>query len=404
MTEIQQHQPVYADDEVNLLDCWRAIWGHRKLIGAICAAIVLLTALYSFSLPKIYKSTATILPIQRGRASTADSNVASLLGITTTSDQQNTILNILNSRLIREKITDQFNLRGYYTYNPVHSMSAVKSLNNATKISPSREGVISIEVSDKDPEMAANIANAYIEHLNQLNAEFGAGTASNQRRFIAGQLIKTEEKLKSAEDALKEFQEKHHAVSLPDQASGAMTAAASLRNEITTAEVQLQVMQNFARDSHPEVISLRRKIQELKHQLAKTQYSAGRDLPQETGNPTYTRKEIYLPVAEVPQIGLELARLAREVKVQETVYTMLTQELERAKIEEVKDLPVVQPLDKAVPATSHYKPKILFNILVSGVASLFLSIFIAFSLDFIHKQRMVSSKGKVEVESGKLEL
>ena len=97
--------------------------------------------------------------------------------------------------------------------------------------------------------MAANIANAYIEHLNHLNTEFGIGTASRQRRFIAEQLAKAEKNLKDAEDILKEFQEKHRAISLVDQARGAVDASATIRSEIATAEVQLQVMQNFTKDS-----------------------------------------------------------------------------------------------------------------------------------------------------------
>lgn len=384
MTEGQQHQSISADDEINLMDCWRVICSHKRLIGAICAAVALLTLLYSFSLPKLYKSTATILPVQGEGGRIPGAGIAGLLGVSGVSIQADRILNILESRLIRERISEQFYLRNYY--NPIHPVGTPRSLKDATTII-SRGGIISIEVLDKDPEMAANIANAYVEHLNQLNAEFGAGTASNQRRFIAGQLKKTEEDLRSAEDALKEFKEKHSAVSFSDQASGAMSAAARLRNEITTAEVQLQVMQNFARDTHPEVVRLRRKIQELKHQLAKTQYSEGLELPLETGNPAYTRREIYIPAADVPQIGLELARLERNVMVYESVYTLLTQELEKARIEEVKDLPVVQPLDKAVPATRHGRPKIVFNTLIAGIAGLFLSVFVAFSLEFINKQR-----------------
>jgi uncharacterized protein involved in exopolysaccharide biosynthesis len=324
-------------------------------------------------------------------ANPAITNIAPFLGISTSTTNEKIILNILKSRAIRERIVNQFNLKDYYKC--LRLDSAINSLGGVTKISPSKDGIISIDVEDKDPEMAAKIANAYIEHLNHLNTEFGIGTASRQRRFIAEQLAKAEKNLKDAEDTLKEFQEKHRAISLVDQARGAVDASATIRSEIATAEVQLQVMQNFTKDSHPEVISLRRKIQELKRQLAKSQYSTGLDLPSETGNPEYTKKEIYVPVANIPRVGLELGRLARDVKVQEAVYTFLTQELERAKIDEVRDLPVVQPLDPAVPAIYKCKPQIKKNILLSGVVSLFLSIFVAFSLEYINKQRVKGLKG-----------
>ena len=390
MLENQPYQHLQEDDEINLLDYWRVIWKYKILIGIICSAIVLFSAIYSFCLPKIYKSTATILPAQSNQGSSimgnpAAQNIALLTGISTSTTDEKTFLSILKSRTIKEKIVNQFNLKDYYKC--LRLDSAINSLGGVTKISPSKDGIISIDVEDKEPEMAAKIANAYIEHLNQLNAEFGIGTASRRRRFIAEQLAKADKSLKAAEDTLKEFQEKHRAISLVDQARGAVDASATIRSEIATAEVQLQVMQNFTKDSHPEVISLRRKIQELKCQLAKSQYSTGLDLPSETGNPEYTKKEIYVPVANIPRVGLELGRLARDVKVQEAVYTFLTQELEKAKIDEVRDLPVVQPLDPAVPAIYKCKPKRMLNILLSGVVSLFLSIFTAFSLEYINKQR-----------------
>lgn len=397
MLENQQYQHLQEDDEINLLDYWRVIWKYKILIGIICLTIVLFSAIYSFCLPKIYKSTATILPAQGSggsgssmMANPAVQNIAPFLGISTSTTNEKIILSILKSRAIRERIVNQFNLKDYYKCLQLDS--AINSLSGATKISPSKDGIILIDVEDKDPKMAANIANAYIEHLNHLNTEFGIGTASRQRRFIAEQLAKAEKNLKDAEDTLKEFQEKHRAISLVDQARGAVDASATIRSEIATAEVQLQVMQNFTKDSHPEVISLRRKIQELKRQLAKSQYSTGLDLPSETGNPEYTKKEIYVPVANIPGVGLELGRLARDVKVQEAVYTFLTQELEKAKIDEVRDLPVVQPLDTAVPAIQKCKPKIKQNILLSGVVSLFFSIFVAFSLEYINKQRVKELK------------
>ncbi|MCR4321326.1 MAG: Wzz/FepE/Etk N-terminal domain-containing protein, partial [Candidatus Brocadiaceae bacterium] len=191
MLENQQYQHLQEDDEINLLDYWRVIWKYKILIGIICSAIVLFSAIYSFCLPKIYKSTATILPAQSDQRSSmmanpAVQNIAPFLGISTSTTNEKIILNILKSRAIRERIVNQFNLKDYYKC--LRLDSAIDSLGGATKISPSKDGIISIDIEDKDPEMAANIANAYIEHLNHLNTEFGIGTASRQRRFIAEQL------------------------------------------------------------------------------------------------------------------------------------------------------------------------------------------------------------------------
>lgn len=388
----QQNQPLLGEDEINLLDYWRVIWKRKILIGIICLTTVLVVMVYSLRLPKIYKSVATILPSQGGggggggiMSNPAVSNLAPFLGISAPTTNRDIILSILKSRLIVEKIVDHFNLKDYY--KSPYLDKAINSLKGATKILPSKDGIITIEVEDKDPKMAADIANAYIEHLNRLNSQFGIGTAGRQRRFIADQLAREEKNLRKAEDILKEFQEKYCAVSIPEQARETFEAATKIKAEIVAAEVQLQVMQNYTKEAHPEAIKLKRKIDELKRQLAQSQYSTGLDLPPATGAAGHFRKEIYLPAVNVPQIGLELARLTRNVKVREAVYTMLTQELEKAKIDEVRDMPVVQPLDRAVPPHSKYKPNIRQNMTLALVVSLFLGIFIAFGLEYIDKQK-----------------
>jgi outer membrane receptor protein involved in Fe transport len=80
----------------------------------------------------------------------------------------------------------------------------------------------------------------------------------------------------------------------------------------------------------------------MKRHLSGMQYGKGWVLPTENRNPGEPRNEIHIPFAQVPELGLELARLMRDVKVQETVYTLLTQQLEQAKSAEARDMPTVQ--------------------------------------------------------------
>jgi uncharacterized protein involved in exopolysaccharide biosynthesis len=106
-------------------------------------------------------------------------------------------------------------------------------------------------------------------------------------------------------------------------------------------------------------------------------------LPAENRHLGEPRNEIYIPFAQVPELGMELARLMRDAKVQETVYTLLTQQLEQAKIAEVRDTPTVQALDMAVPADRKSKPKTIFNMAIAGITSLFVGILLAFFLEYV---------------------
>jgi capsule polysaccharide export protein KpsE/RkpR len=204
-----------------------------------------------------------------------------------------------------------------------------------------------------------------------------------QRAFIADRLSETERELRRAEEVLRQFQETHKVIALQEQARGAAETAAQLKGEIMASEVQLEVMRKFATDANPEVVKLKQRIQEMKRHLSGMQYGKGWVLPAENRHPGEARSEIHIPFAQVPELGLELARLMRDVKVQETVYILLTQQLEQAKIAEVRDMPTVQALDKAMPADRKSKPTTVINMAIAGVTSLFVGILLAFFLEYV---------------------
>lgn len=313
------------EDEINLLDYWRVIWSYKWLIIALCSISVIAALVFSLLSPKIYESKATILAPKEG----GGGNLLSALGaigvgglaqqiggisIPSLTPNRDTLISILKSRTIAQKLVDQFELKEYYKSK--HLEDAIKSLRDATRVTVSKEGVVSIEVEDKDPKLAASIANAYVEHLDRLMTQFGTGSAGNQRRFISEQLTKAQRGLKEAEEDLRQFQEKNRAVLIGDMAN-------SMR----------------------------------------------------------------LPTAQVPKVGIELVRLMRELRVQETIYALLTQQLEQARIGEAQDTPVVQILDRAVPAVYKSKPKTVLNMALAGAVSLFLSVFLAFFLEYIARQK-----------------
>ncbi len=318
----EQNYRSYEEDEINLLDYWRVIWKYKWLIGGLCAASVSAALIFSLLSPKIYESKVTIITPKEGGGSSLLSALGAVglgqqiagISIPSLTPNRDTVVSILKSRTIAHSLVEQFKLKDYYKV--LHVEDAIQSLQGTTKVSVSKEGVIEIKVEDSNPQMAADIANAYTEQLDRLVTRFGTGTASNQLRFIGEQLAKTEKELKTAEETLRQFQEKNRAFLLGDMAN-------SMR----------------------------------------------------------------LPAARIPQVGLELARLNRDLKLQETIYTLLTQQMEQAKISEAQDMPVVQVLDQAVPAIYKSKPKIRLNMALAGAVSLFLGIFLAFFLEYIERQR-----------------
>ncbi|OLD47784.1 MAG: hypothetical protein AUI63_03730, partial [Gemmatimonadetes bacterium 13_1_40CM_2_60_3] len=284
------------------------------------------------------------------------------------------LVSVLRSRTVAKAVVERFGLQERYRSRYLED--ATQKLQDKSTIALSREGVISVRVEDTDPLIAAQIANFFVEQLDRLVAQYGMGEAGRQRRFLTEQLARANVDLGFGEDSLRLFQERNRAIVLPDQTKGAIEAAARLKGEIVAAEVQLQVMRNFATETNPEVVAVRRKVEEMTRQLTRMQYGDNVGQRRESG-------DFVVPFARVPEVALELARLTREVKVQETLVTLLTQQLEQARIAESKDIPVVQVLDRAVPAERPLKPRLLLNIAIATVTSLLGAIFLAFIRDYL---------------------
>ena len=381
----------YDDEEVNLLDYWRVVRKHLRLIVVLYIIAVVATMGYSLWMPKIYESTATILaPDERGGRSLglatalAASGVAQAvpgLSMASLTPQRDIFVSILKSRTMGQDVVQRFDLQE--RFQAPFLSDAIKRLFGMTTVTSTKEGVISVNVQDTDPQLAAEMANFYVTRLDQMMTHFATTEASKQRVFIADRLTETERELRRTEEALRQFQETNKVIALQEQARGAAETAAHLKGEIMASEVQLEVMRKFATDANPDVVKVKQRIQEMKRHLSGMQYGKGWVLPAENRNPGEPRNEIHIPFAQVPELGMELARLVRNAKVQETVYTLLTQQLEQAKIAEARDMPTVQALDKAVPADRKSKPKTVFNMAIAGITSLVVGILLAFFLEYV---------------------
>lgn len=379
-------------DEVNVLDYLAVLWRYRWLIVGIFASLIGGTFAFTVTMPKRYESSVTLLAPKEGAGAAGLLGGLAASGLTqavpglaslSASPNRDMLLAILKSRTMGQLVVEKFVLQERYYAR--YMEDAVNELHTRMSVSAlvERQGLISLRVEDTDPNTAAEMANFVVDQLDRLVSRLGTGEASRQRVFITEQLARAKTDLEGAEETLRRFQERNRAVVLQEQTRGAIEGAARLKGEIMAAEVQLQVTRNFATEANPDIIAIRRRIEEMRRQLAQMEYGDdGAWLARPVGK-SRDRREIYVPMARVPEIGLELVRLTREMKVGETVVNLLTQQLELAKIAEAKDLPVVQILDRAVPAERHSWPKLRLNLAIAIAVSLMLSVFLAFFVDYI---------------------
>ena len=191
------------------------------------------------------------------------------------------------------------------------------------------------------------------------------------------------------ENALKEFQTQNRTVAIEAQSKAMIEATAMIQAQIMAQEVQLQVMGSYLSASNPEVARVQSSINELRKQLQIMESGKeGKDrLPGDRLRPAIT---------SVPTLALEYGRLARDLKIQETLYALLISQYEQAKLTEARDTPTVQVLDPAIPAERKSRPKILLNVLIAGILSLFIGIFWAFVRGAIDRRKAQSSPQPIQ--------
>ena len=368
-------------DEVTLFDYWQVISKRKWGIIALCAVMTMGTLVVSFLLPKIYESTATLLPQLESNngvglgalfASGAASSAAQSLGISlpgSPATPTDVFTAMLKSRIMADDIIRQFNLMEHYETKTMHD--ARVGLEGATRIVVTKEKVIKVAVEDKDPQLASDIANFYVSNLDRLNQTLSVSKARENRKFIEQRVAETQTALVKVEDALKEFQTQNRTVAIEAQSKAMIEATAMIQAQIMAQEVQLQVMGSYLSSNNPEIARVQSSISELRKQLQimETGKSGKERLPGDRLRPAIT---------SVPTLALEYGRLARDLKVQETLYALLISQYEQAKLTEARDTPTVQVLDPAIPAERKSRPKILLNVLIAGILSLFVGLFWAF--------------------------
>jgi len=381
------NKPSPNDDQVHLLDYIIILAKHSRMIIYASAAVTVLTYLYLFCLPNIYQATARLLPPQQNMTLSAQllnnlgggitpgttgpgagGMAASLLGLKSNADLY---VAMMGCNSLLDPIIARFNLK------VGSSEDARKLLLRNAKISVGhKDGIISILVTDKDAERAAEIANAFIEELDKLLQRLALQEAGNRLAFLEKERVQAVHNLTKAEETLRTFSEKNSVLQIDAQTRGVIEYIAKLRGEIDTKEVQIRVLREQATPFNYDVVRLDTEVKGLKEKLraAETQYEN-------------CVSDVCIPSSKTPGIGLEYLRLFREAKFQEGLFKLFTQLVEVARLDMARDVAVVQALDQAMPPERRANKR-LFPSILAGMVTFFMMIFVAFGFEYMQNVEM----------------
>jgi uncharacterized protein involved in exopolysaccharide biosynthesis len=220
-----------------------------------------------------------------------------------------------------------------------------KTLDAVARASSGKDGLITVEVDDKEPAFAAELANAHVEELSRLLRRLAVTEAQQRRVFFEKQLASAKDNLTRAEQALKSSGVSSD--TLKSDPKAAVEGLARLKAGITAQEIKLGSMRGYLSESAPDFKQAQTELGAMRSQLsrAEEQQPAGT-----AGTSDYVSKY-------------------RDFKYQETLFELFAKQYEIARVDESREGAVTQVVDTALPPERKSKPKKGMIAMVATLAS-----------------------------------
>jgi uncharacterized protein involved in exopolysaccharide biosynthesis len=355
------------------------LWDHRRRLARVAAVALVLSGAIAFLIPKRYESVARLMPPEQPSSGAAMlaalaghsvgglsglGSLAGLLGGGRTSTAL--FIDLLHSRTVADHLIDRFNLQ--HVYKKRYRIDTVKYLaHHTTVVDDKKSGVITITFNDTDPRRAQAITQAYLDELNRMLTLANTSSARREREFIEKRLVSVQADLHSAEKALGQFSSSNVTLDIKEQTHAMVDAAARLQGELIVGQSELDSLQQIYGDGNVRVRAARARIGVLKSELAKMSGSASSDDSDKSSSGE--SNELYPSLRQIPRLAVPYADLYRRVRIEETVFELLSQQYEIAHIEEAKDTPVVSVIDQPLVAEKKsFPPRLLMMLLLTMLA------------------------------------
>jgi len=362
-----------------------ALWERRHLLAGTAIISLALGLTIAFLTPKQYQSSARIMPpgnsmggaaMLAALAGRAGGNLGTLGmlagGLLGGGGNTALFIDLLRSGTVSGHLIDRFDLQ--HVYHKRYRIDTAKYLAHHTVIADDKKsGVITLTFTDTDPVRARDIAQGYLDELNKLVNETNTSSAHQERLFIEKRLKGAQADLEKAQQRMGEFSSTHATIDIKEQTRAMVDAAARLQSQLIVEQSGLDSLRQIYGDGNVRVRSAQARIAVLQSEILKMSGSS-KALPSDDATSAGTSissgsDELYPPLRQLPRLAVPYADLYREVRVQETVYELLTQQLEMARIQEAKDTPVVSVIDApGIPEKKSYPPRALMAIIIMFIA------------------------------------
>ena len=370
-----------------------------KLIGALPTGIrgvllfavvgILAAAVYAWLSPQWYEAQVAVVPATSSKGPGTLAGLAGALPIDLPIDiggggsDVERIYAVLRSRSVTDAVIDKFGLIERYDSKYIESTRKLLWRHCSAKLDK-KPSVVTVACEDTDPRLAQEMAEYFGQYGNTVFRRVSASSASEERRFLEQRVTEAKQAVEAASAQLRGFEEKNRLIDLGEQSKAVVSAMAALKGELLSKQLQLSYLSSFSSSDEATAAQLRRQQSAMEGQMKELEGAYASTVPSSAelpapsptgpGNKRHREQDLFPQASTVPRLRFQLAELYRQQKIQETLFLLLTQRYEMAKVNEARDTSTFQILDHASLPTHRSRPARAELVLAGGVVGLLLGL------------------------------
>lgn len=338
------------DDAIlDLRELTRMVLKHWRLMVSVLVTVVFAVLIYVLTATSVWQAAVTVkLPeINKGSDSLKE-----LAVLNSSTDPVETYMEVARSFNVARRAAESVDLTDTVQFSSAKDLtSATESLLKLVTITNVKmSNILSFHVEVQDRELAVRLADALAQAFIDANLDFQRSGATSRRTFIDEQLAEVKVRLTDGEEALKSLSQRQGTLHSEGVGSAAReNPIVALQTRVEDLQIERSELASRYGPEYPRVKEVEAEYKEAQSDL--------------------DRQMNKLPVNE-----MEYTRLARDVKANETIYNLLLEKEQEARISENSEDSGIVVVDAArtphIPIWPQKSKLMVLSLLIGMILSL----------------------------------
>ena len=321
----------------------------------------------SFLIAGKYTSATRIIPPQQIQSTltglVGQMGTMSFSGLAGLRNPSDVYVQLLRTDTVALALAKRFNLHEHYDTEKFEDVRL--RLERRSRIRAGRDGMVLMEVADKDANMAAALANGYADELYKLIQKLSAEETAQRKKLMDSKLADFSKSLDAKEQDFRVMQEKVGMLSVEGGVEATYSTIGGLRASIMMREVALRTLSYSSTPQNPVYLNIEAEIAAIKSQMEKLEQ-----------DPKVLNPKFMIPADRAPQLVMEYVRKLRDLKFEEGMYKAMQKQSELIRMEDMRDFMQFLVVDSARPATKRDFPTRPMVVLITVLLGLSFAIYL----------------------------